>query len=57
MTGKFLNRRQRTDIGKYSFVNKTIQLCNKLCMNALGNFCFKTNTFRKRFRIVISEVK
>jgi hypothetical protein len=57
MTGKFRNRRQRTDIRKYSFVNRTIQLWNKLPLNALGNFCFKPSTFRKRFRIVISEVK
>jgi len=57
MTGKFLNRKQRTDVRKYSFVNRTIQLWNKLCMNALANFPFKTNTFSKRFRIVISEVK
>jgi len=57
ITGKFRNRRQRTDIGKYSFVNRTIQLWNKLPMNALGNFPFKPNTFRKRVRIVISEVK
>jgi len=27
---KIRNRRQRTDIGKYSFVNRTIQLWNKL---------------------------
>ena len=45
------------DIGKYSFVNRTIQLWNKLPMNALGTFPFKLSTYRKRVRKVISEVK
>jgi len=49
--------RQRTEIGKYSFVNRTIQLWNKLPMNALGTFPSKLSTFRKRVRKVISEVK
>jgi hypothetical protein len=52
---KIRNRRQGTDIGKHSFVNRTIQLWNKLPMNALGTFPFKLNTFRKRVRKVISE--
>jgi hypothetical protein len=30
---KIRNRRQRTEIGKYSFANKVIQLWNKLPMN------------------------
>jgi hypothetical protein len=47
---KIKNRRQRTDIGKYSFVCKTIQLWNKLHMNALGTFPSKPSTFRKRVR-------
>jgi len=51
------NRRQGTDIGKYSFVNRTIQLWNKLPMNALGTFPFKQGSFRKKVRKVISEVK
>jgi hypothetical protein len=45
------------DIRKYSFVNRTIQLCNKLPVNALGTFPFKLSTFRKTGREVISEVK
>jgi len=49
--------RQRTEIGKYSFVNRTIQLWNKLPMNALGTFPSKLSTFRKRVRKVISEAK
>jgi len=54
---KITNRRKGTDIGKYSFVNRTSQLWNKLPMNALGTFPFKLSTFRKRVRKVISEVK
>jgi len=52
---KIRNRRQRTDIRKYSFVNKTIHLWNKLPMNALGNFPFNLSTFRKRVGKLISE--
>jgi len=50
-------RRQRADIRKYSFVNRTIQLWNKLPMNAFGTFPSKPSTCRKRVRKVISEVK
>ena len=57
MTGKFRNRRQRTDIRKYFFVNRTIQLWDKLPLNDLGNFHFEPSTFRKRVRKMISEVK
>jgi hypothetical protein len=35
---KIRNRKQRTDIGKFSFVNRTIQLWNKLPADALGTF-------------------
>jgi len=54
---KIRNRRERRNIGKYSFVNRTIQLWNKLPTNALGTFLSKPSTFRKRVRKVISEVK
>jgi len=54
---KIRNRRQRTDIRKYLFVYSTIQLWNKLPMNALGTFPSKPSIFRKRVRKVISEVK
>ena len=33
---KIRNRRQRTDIGKYSFVNRTIRLWNRLPAELLG---------------------
>jgi len=54
---KIRNSRQRTEIGKYSFVNRTIQLWNKLPMNALGTFPSKPSNFKERVRKVISEVK
>jgi hypothetical protein len=54
---KIRNRKQRTDIGKYSFVNRTIQLWNQLPAYALGTFPCKPSSFRKRVRKVISEVK
>ena len=41
---------QRTEIVKYSFVNRTIHLWNKLPMNALGTFPSKLSTFNKRVR-------
>jgi hypothetical protein len=53
---KIRNRRQRTDVGIYSCVNRTIRLWNKLPMNALGYFPIEIITFRKRVRKVISEV-
>jgi len=54
---KIRNRRQRVDIRKYSFVNRTSQLWNKLPMNALGTSPSKPSTYRKRVRKVISEVR
>jgi len=53
---KIRNRWQRTDIGKYSFVNRTIQLWNRLLAEILGTLLFKTNGFRKRVRKVINVV-
>jgi hypothetical protein len=43
-------RKQRTDIGKYSLVNRTIKLCNNLPAEALGTFPCKPHIFRKRVR-------
>jgi len=51
---KIRNRRQRTDIGKYSFVNRTIRLWNRLPAVVLGNLPCKPNAFRKRVRKVIN---
>jgi len=47
---KIRSRRQRTDIGKYSFVNRTIQHWNQ------GILPCKPITFKKRVRKVIIEL-
>jgi hypothetical protein len=47
---KIRSRRQRTDVGKFSFVNRTIQLWNQLTLPC------KQITFKKRARKVIIEV-
>jgi hypothetical protein len=48
---KIRSREQRTDNGKCSFVNRTIQLWNQLPADAL------VSNFRKRVRKVINKVK
>ena len=53
---KFSSRRQRTDIGKYSFVNRTIQQWNQLPAEVLGILPCKPTTFKKRVRKVIIEL-
>jgi hypothetical protein len=54
---KIRSRKERTDIGKYSFLNRTIQLWNQLSADALGTLSCKPNNFRKRVRKVINEAK
>jgi hypothetical protein len=55
---KIRSRKQRTHIGKYSFVNRTIKLWNNQPAEALGTFPCKPHIFRKRVRkLNISEVK
>jgi len=53
---KIRSRRQRTDIGKYSYVNKTIQHWNQLSAEVLGILPCKPITFKKRVRKVIIEL-
>jgi hypothetical protein len=50
---KIRSRRQRTDIGKYSFVNRTIQDRNQFPEEELGIHPCKPNTLKKRVRKVI----
>ena len=45
---KIRDRKQRTDIGKYSFVNRTIKNWNQLPAEALGTFPCKPKNFRER---------
>jgi len=55
---KIRDRKQRTDIGKYSFVNRTIKNWNQLPAEAFGTFPCKTKIFRNRVRKgIINEVK
>jgi hypothetical protein len=53
---KIRSRKQRTDIGKYSFVNRTIQDWNQLPAEVLGNLPCKPDILKKRVREVIAEV-
>jgi len=53
---KIRNRRQRMDIGKYSFVNRTFRLWNRLPAEILGTLLCKPNAFRKKVRRVINVV-
>jgi hypothetical protein len=53
---KIRNRKQRTDNGKYSFVNRTIRLWNRSPAEILGTLPCKPNAFRKRVREVINVV-
>jgi len=52
---KIRDRKQRTDIGKYSFVNRTIKNWNQLPAEALGTFACKPKIFRKRVRKAIKN--
>jgi hypothetical protein len=53
---KSRGRNQTTYIGKYSFINRTIQLWNQLPADALGTLSCKPSNFRKRIKKVISEI-
>jgi hypothetical protein len=56
-TSRSRSRKQRTDIGKYSFVNRTIQLWKQLPEDALGTPSCRPSSFRKRVRKVINKAK
>jgi len=45
-------RKQRTDIGKYSFVNRSITDWNQLPEGVIGTFHGKTHIFKTRVRKV-----
>jgi hypothetical protein len=54
---KIRSRKQPTDIAKYCFINRTIQLWNQLLEDARGALSCKPNSFRKRVRKVIIKAK
>jgi hypothetical protein len=49
---KIRARMIRTDVGKFSFVNRTITEWNQLPKGAIGTPSIKTHTFRLRVRKV-----
>jgi hypothetical protein len=54
---KIRSRKQKTDIGKYSFVKGTIQLWNQLPADVLRTLSYKSSNFRKKVRKVINKAK
>jgi hypothetical protein len=52
---KIRTRKQRTDVGKYSFVNRTIKNWNQLPADLLASFRCKLSTFRKRVKKVVTS--
>jgi len=52
---KIRTRKQRTRVGKYSFVNRTIKSWNQLPAGLLASFPCKLDTFRKRVKIVVTS--
>jgi hypothetical protein len=49
---KIRSRKIRTDVGKFSFVNRTITDCSRLPEGAIGTSLVKTHVFRRRVRKV-----
>jgi hypothetical protein len=52
---KIRTRKQRKDVGKYYFVNKTIKSWNQLPASLLASFPSKLNIFRKRAKNVVTS--
>jgi len=52
---KIRTRKQRTDVGKYSFINRTIKSWNQLPASLLASFPCKISTFRKRVKNVVTS--
>jgi len=50
---KIRDRKGKTDIGKYSFVDRTIKNWNQIPAEALGTFPCKPTIFRKKVRKAI----
>jgi len=51
---KIRTRKQRTDVGKYFFVNRTIKSWNQLAAGLLASFPCKLKTFRKSVKNVVT---
>jgi hypothetical protein len=50
-----MTRKQRTGVGKYSLVNRTIRSWNQLPAGLLSSFPCKLNTFRKRVQNAVTS--
>jgi len=53
---KIRDRKQRTDIEKYSFVNRTIKNWNQLPAETLGTFLVNQKAFQPKLLIVLFYV-
>jgi len=52
---KIRTKKERTDVGKYSFINRTIKSWNQLPAGLVDSFPCKLNTFRKRVKNVVTS--
>jgi hypothetical protein len=52
---KIRTRKQRIDVGKFSFVNRTITDWNQLSEGKIGALAGNTHSFRKRVRKEITS--
>jgi len=52
---KIRTRKQRTDVGKYSFINRAIKSWKQLPAGLLASFPCKLNMFRKRVKNVVTK--
>jgi hypothetical protein len=52
---KIRSGKQRTDVGKFSFVNRTIKDWNRFPVGVLASFPCKLKTFRKRVREAVTS--
>jgi hypothetical protein len=52
---KIRTRKQRTDVGKYLFINRTIKNWNQLPSDFLASFPPKLSTFRKRVKKAVTS--
>ena len=52
---KLRTRKQRTDIGKYSLVSRTVESWNQLPAGLIASFFYKLNTYRKRVKNVVES--
>ena len=52
---KIRTTKERTDVGKYFFVNRTIKSWNQLTAGLLASFPCKLNTFRKKVKNAVTS--